>query len=292
MLAPFAIHRAGSVAEASSLLAEHGADAAVYAGGTELLAVMKDRLLEPALLVDIKAIPGLGDIGLDAGGRVLRIGALAKHREIERSPVVRAKLPEVAAMAAQVANVRVRWAGTIGGNLCFAEPHSDPATLLLALDATLTLDSAVETRQMPVGQFFVGFLTTARRSDEILTSIEIPLPEAGTGVAYERFKTHERPSATVATRLTLADGVIVAPRLAVGSVGERPMRIEVSEGLLAGERPSPTLFAAAGDLAAEGVDPTEDLFESTDYKRHLARTLTIRALERAALTADGGRHAG
>ena len=293
MLGVFDIHRASSVAEASALLAERGPDAAIYAGGTELLALMKDRLLEPALLVDIKHVPRLGGIALDPGGRLLRVGALARHREIERSPLVRARLPEFAAMEAQVANVRVRWAGTIGGNLCFAEPHSDPATLLLGLDATLTLASAQGSRTIPVGDFFVGFLSTAREPEELLTAIEVPLPQPGTGVAYERFKTHERPSASVAARLSVAGGVISEPRLAVGSVGERPVRIAAAEEMLAGNAPSPDLFAAAAELVRDGVEPTEDLFESTDYKRHLARTLALRALERAAAAAaNGGPHAG
>ncbi len=292
MLGVFDIHRAASVAEASSVLAERGPEAAIYAGGTELLALMKDRLLEPALLVDIKHVPGLGGIALDPGGTVLRIGALARHREIERSPLVREKLPEFAAMEAQVANVRVRWAGTIGGNLCFAEPHSDPATLLLGLDATLALESAQGSRTVPAGDFFIGFLSTVREPEELMTAIEIPLPESGTGVAYERFKTHERPSASVAARLTLTGGTIAEPRLAVGSVGERPVRIASAEALLAGNAPSAELFAAAADLVHDEVEPTEDLFESTDYKRHLARTLALRALERAAAAANGGPHAG
>jgi aerobic carbon-monoxide dehydrogenase medium subunit len=292
VLAPFDLHRATSVAEASALLAAHGPEAAVYAGGTELLAVMKERLLEPALLVDIKPIPGLGGIALDPDGRRLRIGALARHREIERDPLVRLHLPAVAAMAAQVANVRVRCAGTIGGNLCFAEPHSDPATLLLALDGVVALDSGEGSRRLPIGDFFVGFLTTARQPAEILTAVEVPLPPPGTGVAYERFKTHERPSASVAARLTLRRGVVAEPRLAVGCVGERPVRIAAAEALLAGAPPSPELFAAAGSLVADGVEPTEDGFESTDYKRHLARTLAIRALTDAARAANGGSHAG
>ena len=288
MLGVFEIVRPRDVADASATVAAGGGEAVFYAGGTELLILMKDRLLEPAVLVDIKAIPGLDGIGLDPGGRVLRIGALARHRQIERSPLVRQHLPTLAGLEAKVANVRVRHAGTIGGNLCFAEPHSDPATFLLAVDATLTLESQTGAREVAAADFFVGFLQTARQPEELLTSIAFPLPGAGAAVAYERFKTHERPSASVAVLLSVRGGAVADARIAVGSVGDRPVRLPAAEAALRGGSPGPECFAIAADLVRDGVEPTEDRFESTDYKRHLARTLTLRALERA--TPDGGPH--
>lgn len=282
MLAPFEIVRPRDVAEASAVVAAAEGEAVFYAGGTELLILMKDRLLEPTTLVDLKAIPGLDGIALDPGGRHLRIGGLARHRQIERSPLVAERLPALAEMAAQVANVRVRHAGTLGGNLCFAEPHSDPATLLLALDAGFVLASLAGSREVAAADFFVGFLQTDRSPEEVLTDVLIPLPDEGTTVAYVRFKTHERPSASVAVRLTVADGTIAEALVAVGCVGERPIRLPLAEATLTGQPPEPDRFAAAADLVAAGVEPTEDRFESTDYKRHLARTLTLRALARAS----------
>lgn len=287
MLGQFDICRPGSVAEASAIVAERGDDAVFYAGGTELLILMKERLLEPALLVDIKTIPGLDAIALDPGGRSLLLGGLATHRAVERSPLVREALPELAAMEAAVANVRVRHAGTLGGNLCFAEPHSDPATLLVALDAVFTLASASGARDVPAADFCVGFLTTVREPEELLARITIPLPGAATRVAYERFKTHERPDASAAATLTVDDGVVTDARIAIGSVGERPTRVPEAERALIGQAPSPDAFAAAADLVRDLVEPTEDPFASSDYKRHLARTLTLRALARAG-AADGG----
>ncbi|MBA3415048.1 MAG: xanthine dehydrogenase family protein subunit M [Chloroflexia bacterium] len=288
MLGVFDIVRPKSVADASAIVAAGGGEAVFYAGGTELLILMKDRLLEPAVLVDLKAVPGLDGIGLDPGGRTLRIGALARHRQIERSPIVRHHVPTLAALEARVANVRVRHAGTIGGNLCFAEPHSDPATLLLALEATFTLESEAGARDVAAADFFVGFLQTARQPDELMTSTAFPLPDSGTTVAYERFKTHERPSASVAVLLSVRDGTIAAARIAVGSVGDRPVRMPAAEAALRGTPPGPESFAAAAEIVRDGVEPTEDRFESTDYKRHLAGTLTRRALERAM--ADGESH--
>lgn len=281
MIGVFDIARPGSVAEASALLREHGPDAAIYAGGTELLILLKDRLLEPSLLVDIKHIPGLDAISLDPCGCQLRIGALATHREIERSETVRAALPELAATEANVANIRVRHAGTIGGNLSFAEPHSDPATLLIALGATIALESDAGRREIPAEDFFTGFLSTAREPEELLTEVLVPTVEPGTNVIYERFKIHERPSASLGLVMDMEDGRIGTARLVVGCIGERPVRMIRAEAMLAGQAPSPDLFAAAAALVREETDPTVDAFESEDYKRQLAATLTLRALERA-----------
>jgi len=291
MLGMFSIHEPRSVAEASALLTEYGEDAAIYAGGTELIVIMKEGLVHFPHLVNIKTIPGLASIALDGEQRVLRIGALATHRAIERSAVVHDALPVLAELEAQVANIRVRSVGTLGGNLCFAEPHSDPATLLIALGATLTLASSDGERRVAAENFFVGLFATNRRHDEILTRIEIPVPTSRTNVAYKRFKTHERPTASVAVKCTVENGAMTDVRVVVGSVGERPVRIGQAERLLQGERPGSDVFAAAANRVRDNVDPTEDRFESSDYKRHLARTLTIRALK-AATRAPSGRLGG
>jgi carbon-monoxide dehydrogenase medium subunit len=292
MLGSFDIHEPETVEEASQLLTEHGLDAALYAGGTELLVLMKERLVHFPYLVNIKTIPGLDGISFDAETRALDVGPLVTHRVLERSELVREHAPEIAAMEARVANVRVRAAGTIGGNLCFAEPHSDPATLLIAWGATFTLTSAAGSRDVRAEDFFTGLLETARRHEELLTGIRIPLLPAGAGIAYERFKTHERPTATAAAMLHLMDGVISEARVVAGSVGPRPERIAAAEMLLRGQSPSPDLFAAVARAAHDAVDPTEDAFESTDYKRHLIRVLTTRALATAAGRAADAKGAG
>ncbi|HLL51594.1 MAG TPA: FAD binding domain-containing protein, partial [Thermomicrobiales bacterium] len=138
------------------MLAQFGQDSSVYAGGTELLIVLKERLAHFPHLIDIKRIPGLSDIAYDADRRELTIGAVASHRAIERSPVVRQTVPALADLEAAIANIRVRNAGTIGGNLCFADPHSDPATLLTALNARLTLVASSSSRQVPMASFITG----------------------------------------------------------------------------------------------------------------------------------------
>jgi aerobic carbon-monoxide dehydrogenase medium subunit len=281
MLSRFVIHEPATVEEASALLTAHGPEAAIYAGGTELLVVMKERLAHFPHLVNIKTIPGLAGISLDTSGESLTIGSLVTHRAIERSPLVRERLPLLAVLEARVANVRVRAAGTIGGNLCFAEPHSDPATLLVAWGATLTLTTAEGARDLPAEEFFLGLLETARRHDEVLTAIHVPLLPDDAVSAYERFKIHERPTATVAVMLRLASDEIVEARIVAGSVGPRPMRLPLAEAMLIGQRPVGALFASAAERTRDEVEITEDQFESSDYKRHLVQVLTERALTRA-----------
>ncbi len=284
MLRPFEIHEPATVPDAGRLLARYGEDAAVYAGGTELIPVMRDGLAHFGHLVNIKTIPGLDVISHDAGR--LHIGALATHRQIERSPVVLAHVPILAQVAARVANLRVRNVGTLGGNLCFAEPHSDPAAVLLACGATLVLAGGGEERRLPADTFFTGILQTARRSGEILVGVEVPAAGSGTGAAYERFATHERPTAGVAVVLAVDGGVITSARIAIGSVGPVPARALEAEAALEEQRPSPQLFRAAAEIAGRTAEILDDLYGSTDFKRHIVTVLAARALH------DAGARAG
>ncbi len=155
MLMPFELCEPASVGEASALLARHGDAARVYAGGTELLLAMKEGLAHYDYLVNVKTIPGLSGVRLGTGG-ALHVGAVMPHRVLERDPVARERFPALARMEGDVANVRVREVGTLGGNLCFAEPHSDPGTLLQVYDATVRLERAGGARTVPVERLFVG----------------------------------------------------------------------------------------------------------------------------------------
>ena len=275
MLAPFEIHEPKTVAEASALLTHHGDEAAVYAGGTELLVLMKERICHFPHLVNIKTIPDLDQIRLD--GDELVIGALVTHRHIANSALVQAAFPALAELEGQIANVRVRNAGTIGGNLCFAEPHSDPATLLIALGAHFVLESESGDRTVDAASFFTGLLETDRKPDEILTEIRLPRLPDGSRVAYERFKTHERPTATVAVVLLPAGDA----RIVAGSVAVRPSRMRSTEAEVGGKKLNEKMIARAARIASEEIDPTEDAFESVEYKRHLVEVLVRRAFEAA-----------
>lgn len=281
MLAPIEIHAPRTIPDASTLLRQYGDEAAVYAGGTELLIVMKERLTPVNRLIDIKKIDGLRAIAVDADG-TLTIGALATHREIARNAEVQRHSPYFAALEGIIANTRVRAAGTIGGNLCFAEPHSDPATLLSAVHVTVTLESSEGSRELQIEDFFHGLLETDRRPDEIMTRIALPKLWETTGISYQRFKTHERPVATVAAAVSVTGGVIDDARVFVGSVGPKPQRMTAVENAIGGQQPGLVLFQEAGLLAANDTEIDEEGFESADYKRHLVAVYVQKALQDAS----------
>src|SRR5881296_346953 len=169
----FEIHQPSTVAEAAEMRAHFGEQASLYAGGTELLLAMKHDVLRYKHLIDVKVIPGLNSIELRDG--MIRIGATATHRSIERSALLRNRLPVFTSMESLVANVRVRNTGTLGGNLCFAEPHSDPATLLLVLGGSVAAEGPEGRREIPIHDFFIGPYETRLAPNEIMTGIEIPL---------------------------------------------------------------------------------------------------------------------
>ena len=222
-LPPFDLHRPQSIEEATELADRYGEDAAFYCGGTELLLLLKLGFASFGHLVDLKAIDELAGIRAENGQLV--VGAAVTHRELERSTLVRERLPALAAMERSVANLRVREVGTLGGNLCFSDPHSDPATFLLALDAELECRRGGEApRTISVGEFVLGPYQTALRDGEVLTAIRIPVPGAGTVVEHAKFSVHERPTATVACLVRVEGGLLAETRVAIGSVGARPVR--------------------------------------------------------------------
>jgi len=274
-LTPFELHRPESVAEASELLERLGDEAVVYCGGTELLLVAKMGFTDFTALVDIKRIPELGEI--NANGE-LSIGGAVTHRALERSDVVLRDWPALAEMERHVGNVRVRNTGTIGGNLCFADPHSDPATFLLAVGGELTLQRGSASRRLPVGEFVRGPYMTALEPGELLVSVHVPRLDGGARVVHRKISFRERPAITVAARLDVRDGVIADARVAVGSVNVRPVLVGSAAELLRGAEPGTVDAAAVGDAAADEVDTVADLNGSADYKRQLVRVLTARAL--------------
>lgn len=287
-LAPFELHRAGSVAEATALIGEYGDEAVLYCGGTELLLLMKLGFAAYGHLVDVKPIGELSGITVRDG--ILRIGAAVTHRAIERSPLVAAGWPQLVAMERRVANVRVRTAGSLGGNLAFADPHSDPASFLLVAEAQLVLGRGDERRRLPLSTFVLGPYTTALDSGELVVAIEVPALPSDAGMAHLRFAFHERPAVTVSCLVQVADGRIASARLAIGSVGVSALRVRESEALLAGldaAQPDPSALALAGQVAADASDPVADSNGSAEYKRHLVGVLVGRAVRAAIADASG-----
>lgn len=283
-LPPFEYVRPAGVAEAVEILADRGDDANVYMGGTELLLLMKLGLAAPGCLVDCKRIDGLADIAVD--GDRLTIGSAATHRQIENSPIIRQLLPSLTDLTAGIGNVRVRSAGTLGGNLCFADPHSDPATLLIALGAVVHLVSSTGTRDVGCAEFATGPYETVLREDELLVGLSIPLPGKRTAVAYERVGFRERPILNVAitlsgtaTRVVVAGGGRSARRLPevemrLGEVAT--LRSEIGSSL----RSIESSLDELAEMTAESLDPTEDLDGSVAYKCQLMRVSFRRAVAR------------
>ena len=298
MLRPFRLHEPTTVEEATSLLADLGDAARPYAGGTELLLAMKAGVLAYDHLVNVKTVAGLDAIAFDGGS--LRIGSAVTHRELEASAALRDRFELLAGVERRVANVRVRNVGTLGGNLCFAEPHSDPGTALLLYDAQVEVAGPRGRRTIAVEELATGPYETALEDDELLTRIDVPELPAGMAGVYLKFGYHQRPTLGVGVAVKLGGGArpaIEEVRVALGSVSPRPLRLRNVEDRLRGcsTADAGALAAAeAGELAAAASEAVDDLHGSAEYKRHVTKVYLGRALEQAievALAAESGRGA-
>jgi carbon-monoxide dehydrogenase medium subunit len=278
----FEIHQPASVREASEMLAHYGDEGGIYAGGTELLLAMKHEALSYRHLIDVKVVPGLNSIHASNGS--LEIGATTTHRSIERSALVRQKQPVIAELESNVANVRVRATGTLGGNLCFAEPHSDPATLLLVLKGRVQAEGLAGTREITVEEFIAGAYTNALQPGELLTKIVVPCAKPTERAAYLKFQVHERPTLGLALWIETPDDgrTLTSARVAVGCVCPSPSRTPRAEDLLIGPRSEvEKRLPDAADAIADAADLTDDHEGSIEYKRNLIRVFLGRALQKA-----------
>jgi len=282
MLKRFRLEEPESVKEACELLGRFGENAKVYAGGTELLLAMKEGLAHYERLVNIKKL-GLNQIKRDNG--TIRIGALCTHRQLETSPELQRVLPAVVKLERNVANVRVRQAGTLGGNLCFAEPHADPGTLLIALGSKFLAENGTSKREIAAEDFFVDAFETGLAADELLTEIVVPVAAAHCGVEYLKFGYLERPSVGVAVALTARDGKksVGDIRIAVGCAGPAPRRMAEAEALLKGKSVDEATrsLPKAGEVAGRAAQAISDLHGSQEYKEHIVGVLLKRAFQSA-----------
>ena len=265
---PFEYVRAGSVEEAIAALTEHGDDAKVMAGGHSLLPLMKLRLAMPAVVVDISRVPGLSYVRVE--GEEVAIGAGTRHFELERSAVARAEVPLLAHAASLVGDPQVRHRGTLGGTVAHSDPASDLPTALLALGGDVVVQGPAGHRSVPVADFWLGFFETALAPDELVVELRVPRTgDAGWG--YEKFtrRANDWPIVAAAT---------VRGRVALANMAGTVVRATATERALA----EGASIAEAAALADEGTSPSADMHADADYRRHLARLLTRRALERAA----------
>lgn len=269
-----------SVAEASRMVADLGEDCRVIAGGTALLLAMRQRMLTPSHLVSVGHLQTLRGITADGSGW-LRIGALCTHAEVAASPLIRAQWPLLASMASRVANPQVRHQGTLGGNLCYADPATDPPGCLLALDALVVLSSARGERVLPMADFLVDYYTTALDADELLTEIRVPPLAADAQGLYTRHlrtAAEHRPLASVALLVRRQGAACSEARIAVGASTPIPTRVPRAEAFLAGKTVTPAVAAEVADIVATDITPVDDARGGADYRRHIVGVVARRSL--------------
>ena len=286
---PFEYHAAGSVDEAVALLAEHGDEAKVLAGGQSLLPLLSLRLARPSQIVDINDLTELSTID---NGSDLRLGALVRHREVERSPVVRAANPLVSDAVRFIGHTAIRNRGTIGGSIAHADPAAELPAVAVALGVTIEVRSTRGSREVSADRFFEGFLTTALEPDELVTAVRVPAQPRGTGSSFREFSRRSGDFAIAGVAATVAlgdDGRVAGARIAFSGVASVPVRAEEAERELVGQSATDATWAAAGQQAARDLDPPGDLHGSTAYRRHLAAVLAEEALREAHRRAEENR---
>lgn len=271
--AAFDYVRAGSAEEAIALLGEHGDEAKLLAGGHSLLPMMKLRLAVPSVLVDIGRVSDLSYV--TDGGDHVAIGALTRHRAVETSELLAAECPMLAHVAGEVGDPQVRHRGTIGGSLAHSDPASDLPAAVLALGGTLVAQGPNGTREIAAGDFFTGYFESALADDELLTEIRVP-KAPGDGWNYQKFNRRAQDWAIVGAAAVTVNG---GTNVALVNMGSTPLRASAVEAALSGGASA----ADAAEQAAEGTDAPTDLNATPDYRNHLARVLTRRALQAAGI---------
>jgi carbon-monoxide dehydrogenase medium subunit len=272
-----------TVAEACALLKQHAGEAKVFAGGAHVTILMKQGLIEPKSLVNIKKIPELKGIRYDVTEGLI-IGALVTHRELETSALVKEKSPILCEAEREVANIRVRNMGTVGGNLASGEPLTDLSQIFIALDGKAKITGPNGARTIAVEELFVDFYTTSLADDEIMTKVVIPPLPPKSGIEYMRFSSSsvvDKPSAGVAVRLTLDNEAVRIARIVLGCVGPTPARAHKAEESIIGKKLTAERIAEAAARASQECSPTSDLRGSEQYKRAIVGTLVKRALTAA-----------
>jgi carbon-monoxide dehydrogenase medium subunit len=278
----FDYHAPTSLSETFDLLNTYGDDAHLMAGGTALVLLMQQGLLQPGHVVGLQKVAELQGIRRLADGG-LRIRAMATHRQAEKSPEVRAYCPALAENFAHVATIRIRNQGTVGGNLAHADPAQDPPPMLIALDGEAVIASRGGERRVPLDEFFVDYFETALQPGEVLVSIDLPPLAAGTRVTYKKFLPRTQDDyATVSVAAALrvgADSTCEDVRVALGAAATTPIHARSVENALRGQRLDAQTIKDAAALVRDEVDPLDDLRGSAAYKREMARVWTQRALQ-------------
>jgi len=282
MIQDFTYLKPESVKEALSMLAEHGDAAHIICGGQSLLIVMREGMVTTDYLVDIKHLKELDYIKFDPKDG-LRLGATTTHRSVEHSDVVKKNYPALGDVEERLANGQIRNWGTMGGNIAHADPAEDPATVYLAYDAEVTLQSSKGSRTLSVDDFLLGFYETAAEHDEMVTEIHIPAPAPKTGSAFTKFTLLENDLgvASVTVKITLDGNKCKSAAIALGCVGDRTLRAKEAEALLIGKEYNEKLFEEAGKVASQNVEPNADIHATAETRKQHVAVLTKRMLKKA-----------
>ncbi len=284
MFGRFTIDEPESVKDIPPLLLTYGETGRILAGGTELLLAMKQGVLRYEHLIHIKKIPGLDQIHYDENAGGLVLGTLVTHRALEKSDLIKKRFPLIVEMERQIANIRVRTQGTLGGNLCWADPRSDVIILLLALGAKLTLFGTDGERVIPLEDFLVDFYETVLKEGEMLTAIRVPSAPSNTSGVYLRFTRGERPIVGVAALLTFGpkNEVIEDAAISLGC-DHPPIRLKEVEEQIKGQAVSEVLanLKATGELVSKKLDIRDDMHASEWYKREMVQVMVERAVREA-----------
>lgn len=278
---PFNYHRPSTVAEALGLLAKHGDEAKILAGGQSLLPVMALRLGQPEHLIDIGAIDELKQITATDGG--VAIAAMVRHAEAENSADVSAKAPLVAAALPHVGHRAIRNRGTVVGSIAHADAAAELPAVCLATNATMHIASIKGTREVAAADFFEGFFATALTPTELLTHVRFPASPATTGSAVVEVSRRHGDYAMcgLACAIDVSGDTINTAALAFFGVAGTAIRVAEAEAALLGQPPSSEAFAAAADIVATSLDPSGDIHATANYRKHVAATLTRRGLAEA-----------
>lgn len=285
---PFEYLCPASVEEALAQLSSFDGEAKILAGGQSLVPMLNFRLLSPSALVDINRIEGLDFIEASDGG--LRIGALVRHSAIERSPLVREKLPILAVAAREIGHLAIRNRGTFAGSLAHNDPAAEWPLLCTLLDARIRTRGTSGDRTLDVADFFPSYMGTALQDAELVTEVEIPGLAPGSGWAFEEFSRRCGDPAIVSVAATLAveGGAVKRARIALGGVGPCALRAAQPEALLAGQRLDAALLARVCEAARDASDPSGDVHASADFRRHLIGALARRVVQLAWERAQRG----
>lgn len=284
MIKEFEYFAPKTVAEACSLLSQYKEEAKVIAGGQSLLILMWQELVAPEYVIDIKGISDLEYISFDEK-EGLRIGALTTHRAIEKSPLIRNGFSVLSEMELMLATVQTRNWGTIGGNLCHADPTGDPAPPLIAMNAKVKMVGSSGERVVALEDFAKDYFETILQADEILTEIQVPKPPLHTGTAYMKFAIMEGDAAIVGAAVSITlepgNGACKDARIVLGGVATVAMRAKRAEKVLVGKKVEENLIAEAAQVASEEARPTSDMNASAEYKRELVKVFVRRAARQA-----------